>query len=539
MAVRDVMRGWSRSAVRAESEAGGVRLSLMAALTAILAAALWTRFAFLDAPVAGFHLFNEGFYTNAAMLEARRGILSWLTQPGDFNNPPLYTLVVSLVFRAFGPSVVLARAVSAAAGVVAVFLTFLVGKALFSERIGLLAAAFLAVLPGAVLINSNAQVDSLFVALELAGIFVYVLSVRRKNDRLAFVAGALLGLALMTKLPAVLAVIGLAAWDTWRARGLSWLTRRRTLMLLGGFVAFGAPWHLVQLIRHGSQYLSAQQGVGSSFAWPNAVFWRVLLGEELLWMHWPPLAALVLAGLGFIAWKRTTGDKLLLSLIAVNLIFYIFFHMHTYYLLPLAPLTVLAAARIFDRLVDLVPRVAWPAFAALLPGLVLACFVMLAGQKLTPFSPQVIEPAIGSRARGADLWADPLIWGNVGPTLELSVPNMRVRKLPEGEELPVINDVARDRESFLVTPREATRSGTGRPFEKIASLEDTLHEVVVFGVAVSQVPPISYNIMMNGAWRVRWGAYPPSVFGVRTAESRPTGVFIYDVNEILGLRGVR
>lgn len=539
MAMHDVMRRWSRTAVAAKSETGGVRLSLVAALAAILAVAVWTRFAFLDAPVAGFHLFNEGFYTNAAMVEARRGMFSWLTQPGDFNNPPLYTLIVSLVFRAFSPSVYLARAVSAAAGIAAVLLTFLVGRSLFSERIGLIAAAFLAALPGAALINSNAQVDSLFVALELAGVYAYVLSVRRKSDRTAFVAGALLGLAVMTKLPAVLAVIGLMAWDTWRARGVSWLSRRRTWMLLGGFVAFGAPWHLAQLLRHGSQYLSAQQGVGSSFAWPNAVFWRVLLGEELLWMHWPPLAVLAVAGLGFIAWKRTTGDKLLLSLIAVNLIFYIFFHMHTYYLLPLAPLTVLAAARVFDRAIDLAPKVAWPMFAALLPGLVLACFVMLAGQKLTPFSPQVIESAIGPRARGADLWADPLIWGNVGPTLELSVPNMRVRKLPEGEELPAINDVARDRESFIVTPREATRSATGQPFKKIASLEDTLHEVVVFGVAVSQVPPISYNIMMNGAWRVRWGAYPPSVFGVRTAEHRPTGVFIYDVNEILGLPGVR
>lgn len=507
------------------------------ALGLIVAVGMWLRSFMLSSPIAGYHLFNEGFYTDAAVRDAGRGLFAWLLEPGDFNNPPLYTLVTSLLIRVFGGGLTLVRAVSVAAGLATVVLLFFLGRTLYSTRIGLLAAGAFALMPGAVLVTRNAQVDALLVMLQVASVLAYVLAVKRDDDRLALAAGALLGLALITKMPAVLVLGGLMIWDTWRARGFAWLRRRRNWMYLAGFVALGAPWHLVQLARNATLYLGAQAGVGSSAEAPGAVFWRYLLYEEVVWLHWPLFALTALAGVGYIGWRRTTGDKLVLAMLAVNFLFYLVFHMHSYYLLTWAPFTALAAARLLDAGIEKAPVPGWSATAMLAAGLVLASLVMLAGHKFAPVTTQEVQPAIGPGAAGADLWADEVIWGNIGPALDISVPEMTVRRVPQGLPAPDRSEIATDRPSYFITVNPGNDPQTGEPFPQVASLEDRPQEVVVFGVGVSQTPELGYNLFVNGPWKVRWGAYPVTTFGLRPLAPVPAGIFIYDFEDLLGTSG--
>lgn len=500
------------------------------ALALIVLVAAWLRLFQIGSPIAGFHVFNEGFYTDLAAFEAGRGIFEWITAPKDLNNPPFYTVVVASIFRILGSSTTIARVVSVVAGVSTVAVTYPLGRTLFNQRIALFSAAFLAVMPGAVLINRNAQVDSLFVLLQMACVYVYVLAIKRDDNRLAFVSGALLGLAVLTKLPAVLVLAGLAIWETWRGRGFTWLKRRRTVMALAGFAVTGLPWHLYQIAVNTSQYFTTQSGVGGSAERPDAFFWRYALSAEFLGMHWPLFAVFVLAGIVFISVRRTTGDKLIIALIAVNLLFYMVFHMHTYYLLPIAAFTALAAARLLEVIVEKVPVVGWGALTVFMVGLIIASFVTVTGHKLAPYKLAEVPPVLGAQANGADLWVEPTVWMNVGPAIDVSIPDMTVRRVPEDLFLPDPSEVANDRPSYFLTAYDMT-DAAGGPVPEVATLYDSPIEVVVFGTAIHQSPD-NYNVMANGPWRVRWGAYSPFTFGLKEISPQVIGPFVYRLEDV-------
>jgi 4-amino-4-deoxy-L-arabinose transferase-like glycosyltransferase len=357
--------------------------------------------------------------------------------------------------------------------------------------------------------------------------------VKRKSNRTAFVGGALLGLALITKLPAILVFGALAAWEIWRTHGFAWLKKRRVWLFVGGFAAFGLPWHLVQLIFNGSAYLGAQAGIGSSFMAPDSVFWQYTFARELSWMHWPPFWLFVLGALVYVAWKRESGDKLAIAFIAVNLLFYVFYHFHTYYLLPIAPFTALAAARAIDAIRERIPALGWATFGVFVACLSLGAVVTLAGNKIGSFSPAEIEPALGVEADGADLWADWSIWANMGPAVDMYVPNMTVQKLPQGTYEPTFEQLATGKRSFLLTPYIAQDPQTGAALPGLVQFEEHPNEVVLFGVSVFQIPQ-NRHLMANGPWQVKWGAYPFFTFGLKPSATPQPGPLIYDLDVLFG-----
>lgn len=80
--------------------------------------------------------------------------------PGDF-HPPLYYFVLKIWDGLFGYSEVASRFPSVIFGVVTCYVVFLIGKKLLSERVGLLAAIFMAVNPLAVYYSQEARMYSL------------------------------------------------------------------------------------------------------------------------------------------------------------------------------------------------------------------------------------------------------------------------------------------------------------------------------------------------------------------------------------------
>lgn len=128
-------------------------------------------------------------------------------------RPPLYPYLLGGVYAATGDSRTVARLLGALLGTVSVLLVFLLGRALYGRRAGLIAAALAAVSPPLVLLNSSLLSEQIFVPLVLGIALASVRAARAPTLRWAALLGVLCGLAALTRviglalvLPAALAV---------------------------------------------------------------------------------------------------------------------------------------------------------------------------------------------------------------------------------------------------------------------------------------------------------------------------------------------
>ncbi len=357
------------------------------------------RAAYLREGPGGFQVYNEIFYLEHAQREASRALLSIFYNPVDLNNPPLFTALAAMVVRLHGPIVAGTRMISVLSGIASVVITFLLGRMLFDERTGLISAAVLAVMPGMVLVNHNIQVDSLFVALLMGGVFFYVRSSRSGAMSDAAVGGVLLGLATLTKQPAILALFGLAAWRSWAQLGFSWLREKRTWVFVATSIVVGGSWYAVQLVMRPrlliSSMISVSQGPGMLSH--DMYFWGYTLGSELMWALFPLAAAVAAAGVWVMAAKREPGDRFVLTFVVLYLGYYIGFHKHSYYLLPLLPFLALTIARACTGAFsekDAAPAVRVARIAVvsvLLAAMTLGSVVTMTGQKWGRWSPMELQ----------------------------------------------------------------------------------------------------------------------------------------------------
>lgn len=490
------------------------------AIVAIVALGAVLRFWHLGEAPGGFHSFNEGFYLRTALLESHRGVLAWLTHPLDYNNPPLYELVVATIFRGTGLSVAAARSVSVISGLATIVAVAVLGRALFDERTGVLSALFLAVMPGAVLVNHNIQVESLFLCLTLWAVALYAIAAARRSVRMAVGGGILLGLAVLAKQPAVLAFAGLAAWETWRTHGIAWLRQRRVWLFTLAFAIVGLPWYVVQLLANRTAFLGAINSISSAEMHVGLRdFLTTLLGPELLWMVFPLTAVLAVAGLGLMLWQRRTGDKLVVCFSAVFLGYYAFVHFHTYYLIPLAPLAALAAA----RLITGVPRVPWRARSVIgivvAAAMVLGTLVMMSGQKFGRWSPAELPADLKTASVGTRLYETDAAGGFFDPLVQLYAGAYSPTVLPGQQIQPTAQGPA-----LVLTSVQILRS-PGEPVQPYLALDDTWTRPVLFGWAIGQRPASPW-FFANGPWTLQQVG-PPWQFS-SVAEQIPSGFYLYD-----------
>ena len=142
--------------------------------------------------------------------------------PGQFQpakpsafRPPLYPLALAGV-HLVGGGWTAERLLGALLGVATVLLVYLVSERLWGRRVGLVAAGIAAVFPPLVVLNASLLSESLFVPLVL-GVLLATLEYRRTLQlRWAAVAGALCGLAALTRVNGMLLAIA-AAVGVWAA----------------------------------------------------------------------------------------------------------------------------------------------------------------------------------------------------------------------------------------------------------------------------------------------------------------------------------
>ncbi|HIQ06074.1 MAG TPA: phospholipid carrier-dependent glycosyltransferase [Anaerolineae bacterium] len=175
----------------------------------------------------GFHV-DERYLVRLSM-EVRGQIASgqWPRSPASsWGKLPLYLLAVSsvvadgavgLLGRTAGvPSLYVGRLLAVLLGVLSVVIVYALGRDLFSQKTGLLAALFLAISVLAVQTAHFYTVDSLLLTLTLLALWIGV-HIGRRNGTLAYVAfGIVLGMALATKVSALLLLLPLLVAHLWR-----------------------------------------------------------------------------------------------------------------------------------------------------------------------------------------------------------------------------------------------------------------------------------------------------------------------------------
>jgi len=302
--------------------------------------------------VGGFHSHNEGAYTLIAKNYFRGSPLFPTAEGGHLflETPPLYSYLLHAVFRLTGVSILAGRLLSVASSLALVVATFVFSRMLFGSSGGLTAALIMAVSPVAVLTGRNIQTDSTFLLFVVSGLFFHWRAEEggSRADRLR--SGLFAGLALFTKLFAVIAAAALFVWELATKRSLAWLkdsARWRAagiaLLLPGAFYGY----HALRNFGHLRFEVAGGAAVATTFPRSGAEWGGI--GTEA-WGAFSPLIALALAA-GILAAVLAPSRATLFALFPACgfSLFYLFTHKHSYYLLTILPFGAALAGRLISR----------------------------------------------------------------------------------------------------------------------------------------------------------------------------------------------
>jgi 4-amino-4-deoxy-L-arabinose transferase-like glycosyltransferase len=157
-------------------------------------------------------------------------------------RPPAYPYLLGAVYALFGVHLLAGRLLGLALGVLTVVLLAYLGRELWGERVGLIAAGLTAVFLPLIALNATLLSESLLLPLELA-FGLCLIRCWRDPGRLRWVvlAGGLCGLCALTRSVAdswLLPALAVVAFGS-ASRRLKW---RGALAVIAAFVIVVAPW---------------------------------------------------------------------------------------------------------------------------------------------------------------------------------------------------------------------------------------------------------------------------------------------------------
>jgi len=207
---------------------------------------------------------------------ARRLVAGWGYVGFDWaptaHWPPGYPFLLAAVYWLFGPSLLAAKLANAVLAIVTVVLTYRIGCELGRPRVGLVAAALLALFPGDVLYSPTILSEVLFATLFCASLWLFLVCRNRWQTRsLAwFGFGVLLGaaalvrgtaLAMFPVFPLTLLVSG-----TTLRRAM-----RYSVAAAAGLVLALLPWTVRNQLQLGSPIILATNGANAIWIGQSAV----------------------------------------------------------------------------------------------------------------------------------------------------------------------------------------------------------------------------------------------------------------------------
>lgn len=311
----------------------------MVPLTAVLTLGLVVRLLWINS--VGFNSDEAVYAGQAASIAGDEELFPYF--PIFRAHPLLYQTTVSLVYQ-FGTVDVLGRLVSVAFGVATIALTYALGRTLYGPRVGLLAAAVVAVMPYQVVVTRQVLLDGPMVTFSTLALLMTAQYGRTRQGGWLVAAGAALGLTCLTKETGALLVGSVYAFLA-LAQQLG--TRLRTALLaLGVWILVFAPYPL-------SLKFAKRGDTGQNFlAWqlfrrPNHD-WKFYAEVVPPALGWGVVAAAV-AGLILARTRWSWRETLLCCWIVVPVVVFEIWAVKGFqYLLPIStPVAVLAAAGVF------------------------------------------------------------------------------------------------------------------------------------------------------------------------------------------------
>lgn len=271
-----------------------------------------------------------------------------------FRAHPLLFQFVLAIGHAFGVEGAGARVVAAMVGMLTVGLAFLLGRLLYSTRVGIVAALLMAVMPYHVVVSRQVLLDGPMTLFATLALYLVARFARTGRPIWLYAAGGALGLTFLAKetgivlLGAVYAFLALSPEVRVRLRDLAISVLMMALVI--------APFPLSLMLAGGGGTSKVQ----------SYLVWQLFRRANHDWIFYPTtvpsalgIGLIALAVIGLFLARRHIGwhEKLLVCWVLVPLLFFQIWPVKGFqYLLPLSvPLAALAAVTI----VRILPRTIW------------------------------------------------------------------------------------------------------------------------------------------------------------------------------------
>lgn len=158
-------------------------------------------------------------------------------------TPPFYAICIALLQLAFGASHVAIQILQILLDVCTALLLYLLGRKLFSARIGLYAATMWACYPFAIYATLYIGTETMFAFFLLSFLLLLLHGIERERSEMFALAGIILGLATLTRgTTQFLPIIIPGLWFVWRGTLKSWFANC-ALLILSCLVVI-LPWSL-------------------------------------------------------------------------------------------------------------------------------------------------------------------------------------------------------------------------------------------------------------------------------------------------------
>ncbi len=296
------------------------------------------------------------------MLLAREWLVPLMGGVPFIDKPVLFHWLQGAAFLLFGLNEFAARLPSALAAIALTATTYWTGRALFDRAAGRRAAAMFLTMPGTFALASIGLLDMLFAAFLFGAVACLVIAAVRGRPRLQWVGYGLLSLAIMTKGPVALLLLGAAF-----ACAIVFVrSSRGDLVRLSWFsgpliaAAVASPWFVWMAWHFGHEFV--QHYIIEGHVWyvthpyqfrePNTFFYvRTFFGAFAPWSLLAVGRAIDLARTR--GRTATSGEWLLTCWIAAVLtVFTVARFKLDHYIFPAAPAVCLVAARAWGVAAD-------------------------------------------------------------------------------------------------------------------------------------------------------------------------------------------
>lgn len=172
-------------------------------------------------------------------------------------RPPLYPLVLAGLYITFGKSSMPPILIQSIFGALTVLFTYLIGRHLFSEKVGIFASLLAALYPYNVFHDTSLQENAPFALLTAVTIFFLLKSSKSISLSHSFLAGVFLSLTVIVKVT-LLTLIPFAI--LWFIIVLKNNIAKMILVMLLGFIVISSPWVIRNTIIHGKPLFVIHSG---------------------------------------------------------------------------------------------------------------------------------------------------------------------------------------------------------------------------------------------------------------------------------------